>query len=111
MPLSSYGILPHVSASRPSQGTHIRYKIHLPLQWNLPIPCLQKRKGSLVSCRSQTWQLDLMEQSSQHPWTGIGTFCSLCNSSLSVLSPCNSQKSYVKTTPIPMTAWHSQAAE
>ena len=29
MPLSSYGILPHVSASRPSQGTHIRYATHL----------------------------------------------------------------------------------
>ena len=36
MPLSSYGILPHVNASRPSQGTAIRSGIHFHLQLEMP---------------------------------------------------------------------------
>ena len=54
MPLSGYGILPHVSASRPSQGTPIRYTTHLLLSGIcLYIVC---RKGK-IPCRLQVTDL------------------------------------------------------
>ena len=111
MPLSSSGILPHVNASRPSQGTNIRSGDPFHLQLEVPnIVCREVRFARQLQVTDLAIGSDgsIVSASLDRYWR---LWYSLQHSLVTAYAEIPAQMSFVGSNLIPLSAWHIRAAK